>query len=116
MTAAVQTELQLLALETVCDRLCANKQVFVGALGKESNLQTAIEVGGWILFAIWAVVSGVPTVWLIGRSLKRQSDRQPDPVTWPRVSVIVPARDEGDRKSTRLNSSHERLSRMPSSA
>ena len=67
-------------------------------------MQTAIEVGGWILFAIWAVVSGVPTVWLIGRSLKRQSDRQPDPVTWPRVTVIVPARDEGAKIEAGLKS------------
>ena len=67
-------------------------------------MQTAIEVGGWILFAIWAVVSGVPTVWLIGRSLKRQSDRQPDPAAWPRVSVIVPARDEGAKIEAGLKS------------
>ena len=36
-----------------------------------------------------------------------------------RVTIIVAARGElqgGDRKSTRLNSSHSRASRMPSSA
>ena len=32
------------------------------------------------------------------------------------ASIRLNARDIGDRKSTRLNSSHERLSRMPSSA
>ena len=31
-------------------------------------------------------------------------------------NIEVAARTGGDRKSTRLNSSHERLSRMPSSA
>ena len=41
--------------------------------------------------------------------------------TSPRVlaaqgSVLTNKYAEGDRKSTRLNSSHERLSRMPSSA
>ena len=34
-------------------------------------------------------------------------------ITWHRMADAV---DEGDRKSTRLNSSHERRSRMPSSA
>ena len=33
-----------------------------------------------------------------------------------RRTVIMPASVSGDRKSTRLNSSHPRLSRMPSSA
>ena len=67
-------------------------------------MQLVIEVSGWILFAIWAGLSGVPTVWLIGRSLKRQSDRLPDPVSWPRVSVVVPARDEGNKIEAGLKS------------
>lgn len=70
----------------------------------ESILQTTIEVMGWILFAIWAGLSGVPTVWMIGRSLKRQSDRLSDPVSWPRVSVVVPARDEGHKIEAGLKS------------
>ena len=69
-----------------------------------ASLQTTIEVLGWILFAIWAGLSGIPTVWLIGRSLKRQSDRLPDPVSWPRVSVVVPARDEGNKIEAGLRS------------
>ena len=69
-----------------------------------ATLQTTIEVVGWILFAIWAGLSGVPTVWMIGRSLKRQSDRLPDPVSWPRVSVVVPARDEGHKIEAGLKS------------
>ena len=67
-------------------------------------MQTTIEVTGWVLFAIWAVLSGIPTVWLIGRSLKRQSDRLPDPASWPRVSVVVPARDEGHKIEEGLKS------------
>ncbi|GDY10481.1 glycosyl hydrolase [Planctomycetia bacterium] len=67
-------------------------------------MQTTIEVLGWILFAIWAGLSGVPTVWMIGRSLKRQSDRLPDPASWPRVSVVVPARDEGHKIEAGLKS------------
>lgn len=69
-----------------------------------ATLQTTIEVVGWILFAIWAGLSGVPTVWMIGRSLKRQSDRLSDPESWPRVSVVVPARDEGHKIEAGLKS------------
>lgn len=67
-------------------------------------MQITIEVTGWILFAIWAVVSGMPTVWMLGRSLKRQSDRLPDPELWPSVSVVVPARDEGHKVEAGLKS------------
>ena len=38
-----------------------------------------------------------------------------DMIDDPRVSLLV-MQPEGDRKSTRLNSSHSRASRMPSSA
>jgi len=43
-------------------------------------------------------------------------------VDWPTLPVSYPLEytttysDDGDRKSTRLNSSHEWISRMPSSA
>lgn len=67
-------------------------------------MQTTIEVMGWLLFAIWSGVSGMPTVWMLGRSLKRQSDRLPDPALWPRVSVVVPARDEGHKIEVGLKS------------
>jgi hypothetical protein len=74
------------------------------SLRGDATLQTTIEVLGWLLFVIWAVVSGVPTVWLLGRSLKRQSDRLAAPETWPRVSVVVPARDEGYKIEAGLKS------------
>lgn len=67
-------------------------------------MQMTIEVMGWLLFAIWAVVSGLPSVWMLGRSLRRQSDRLPDPALWPRVSVVVPARDEGHKIEAGLKS------------
>ncbi len=67
-------------------------------------MQTIIEVFGWVLFAIWAVLSGIPTLWLVGRSLKRQSERVPEPSEWPFVSVIVPARDEGNKIEAGLKS------------
>ena len=67
-------------------------------------MQTTIEVMGWLLFVIWAGLSGVPTVWMLSRSLKRQSDRLSDPDLWPRVSVVVPARDEGHKIEAGLKS------------
>ncbi|MFM9965874.1 MAG: glycosyltransferase [Planctomycetaceae bacterium] len=67
-------------------------------------MQTTVEVSGWMLFAIWAGLSGVPTVWMLGRSLKRQSDRLPDPASWLRVSIVVPARDEGHKIEAGLKS------------
>src|SRR5213594_4749110 len=50
------------------------------------------------------------------RSSRRRVERRPvvEPDTRPQLEAH-PRRRE-DRKSTRLNSSHERLSRMPSSA
>ena len=67
-------------------------------------MQTAIEVSGWILFAVWAMLSGVPSVWMVSRSLTRQSDRLADPESWPRVSIVVPARDEGHKVEAGLKS------------
>ena len=59
---------------------------------------------GWLLFAIWSIAAGLPLIWFVGRSLKRQSDRVPDPAEWPFVSVVVPARDEGHKIEEGLRS------------
>ena len=68
------------------------------------TLHTVIEIGGWFLFAIWALLSGIPSLWFSNRSLKRQSDRVPEPESWPTVSVVVPARDEGRKIEAGLTS------------
>lgn len=59
---------------------------------------------GWFLTAIWVVATGLPTLWFIGRSLRRQSDRVPEPQSWPFLSVVVPARDEGHKVEAGLRS------------
>jgi glycosyltransferase involved in cell wall biosynthesis len=59
---------------------------------------------GWLLVAIWAVATGVPSLWFIGRSLRRQSDRVPEPEQWPFLSIVVPARDEGHKIEAGLRS------------
>jgi len=69
------------------------------------NFRICMVTGvGWLLFAIWAVASVIPSLWFIGRSLKRQSDRVPEPAFWPFVSIVVPARDEGHKIEEGLRS------------
>lgn len=63
-----------------------------------------IAVMGWLLFAFWAIVVGIPTLWFVGRSLQRQSDRVPEIDDWPLLSVVVPARDEGHKIEAGLKS------------
>ena len=55
--------------------------------------------------AIWAKMKGI----IYGASREDRTDAYP----W---RVLIPAEEVIDRKSTRLNSSHEFVSRMPSSA
>lgn len=64
----------------------------------------AIAAIGWILFAIWAIAAGLPSLWFIGRDLRRRSDLVPDPAEWPLVTVVVPARDEGHKIEAGLQS------------
>lgn len=54
-------------------------------------------IAGWVLFAIWAIAAGLPSLWFVRQSLWRQSDRVSEPVGWPFLSIIVPARDEGHK-------------------
>ena len=69
-----------------------------------TNWQIGIAALGWLLFGIWLVVAAIPSLWMIGRSLKRQSELIPDLAAWPKVSVIVPARDEGPKIEAGLRS------------
>ena len=60
---------------------------------------------------------GAPTIVVVddGRPELRFSAKYPETAQHCRV-IDLETHDVGDRKSTRLNSSHPRLSRMPSSA
>ncbi len=69
-----------------------------------ATLHTAIEFCGWLVFAIWAVVSGIPSLWMIGRTLRRKSEQVLEPTEWPFVSAVVPARDERDKIEAGLRS------------
>ena len=59
---------------------------------------------GWLLFAIWLIATVFPTIWFMPRSLRRQSDRVAEPEKWPLVTIIVPARNEGEKIEPALRS------------
>jgi len=59
---------------------------------------------GWLLVGIWAVGAGIPSLWFLTRSLRRVTDRLPDPAAWPKVTVVVPARDEAHKIESALRS------------
>lgn len=56
---------------------------------------TWIGIVGWGVFGLWALLL-LPTMFFLARrTLARETDRLAPPATWPTLSVIVPARDEG---------------------
>ncbi|MBT6155750.1 MAG: glycosyltransferase, partial [Planctomycetaceae bacterium] len=63
-----------------------------------------IGIVGWAVFGLWALLL-VPTMFfLIRRTLPRMTDGFCPPETWPTLSVIVPARDEGPNIEAALRS------------
>ncbi len=53
-----------------------------------------IQIGGWCLFAFGAFFCLPALIYFPRRRLQDFSLRQPEPQNWPRVSVIVAAKDE----------------------
>jgi glycosyltransferase involved in cell wall biosynthesis len=53
-----------------------------------------ILVSGWVLFAVWVLASTPSLILTLWRSLDKVVARMHEPAVWPRVSMIVPARDE----------------------
>ncbi len=51
-------------------------------------------IGGWLIFTIWAVGAGPAAFLFRTRDLRRRTAELPELEDVPRVSVIVPARDE----------------------
>ena len=60
------------------------------------------------------LVSDGETTSVLPETAEQKAKQVPDPVTY-HILCVLPNVDE-DRKSTRLNSSHTDISRMPSSA
>lgn len=67
-------------------------------------LYWVVLIGGWLLFAIWLYYVGplIPALW--GRWLVARTNGLSDPAPWLKLSVIVPARDEGRTIETGLRS------------
>lgn len=57
-------------------------------------MSLAILIGGWCLFVLWVLGVTPSIVTVLGRSLDSVVARLPEPAVWPKVSIIVPARDE----------------------
>src|SRR5512140_1578873 len=59
---------------------------------------------GWLLFSYWAIL--LLPLWLIATCwrLHRLALKLPAPDVWPLVSLIVPARDEGEKIEQALGS------------
>jgi glycosyltransferase involved in cell wall biosynthesis len=63
-----------------------------------------IGIIGWAIFGLWTLLL-VPTMFfLIRRTLPRMTDGLSPPTTWPTLSVLVPARDEGPNIEAALQS------------
>jgi glycosyltransferase involved in cell wall biosynthesis len=53
-----------------------------------------IQLSGWALFVAWVVGVTPSLISMLWRSLDSVVARLPEPAVWPKVSIIVPARDE----------------------
>ena len=73
---------------------------------------SSLTILAWLTLLLAAAYLVTILLFLIG--LRRPAS--PGFTGLPVVTVVVAARNEEDRKSTRLNSSHLTQSRMPSSA
>jgi len=58
------------------------------------RMSLVILISGWVLFALWVLGSTPSLILTLWRSLDRVVARMPEPTAWPKVSMIVPARDE----------------------
>ena len=68
------------------------------------NLDDIALIVAWGIFALWAVLLVPSACVMLPRTLVRMTDRLPQPATWPLVSMIIPARDEGEKIDAALRS------------
>jgi len=59
---------------------------------------------GWIVAVVWAGSALLTVRFLRGNRLADRAGAMPDPPMWPKVSVVVPARDEAKRIEEALRS------------
>lgn len=60
-------------------------------------MDSIIQAVGWTLCGIWTVGMGLPLLVLWRRRISRLTRDLADPEHWPRLSVIITARNEGPR-------------------
>jgi len=62
-----------------------------------------VEPAGWLLFVIVLFYAGPALLLMPRRTLRRFACRSDEPATWPKVSVVIAARDEEQRIGETLN-------------
>jgi glycosyltransferase involved in cell wall biosynthesis len=68
------------------------------------SLSLVILVGGWIIFGFWVAGVAPSLVSLLWRSLDSVVATLKPPAVWPKVSIIVPARDEAEKIEAAMRS------------
>jgi len=68
------------------------------------SMSLVILVGGWLIFAFWVAGVAPSLVSLLWRSLDSVVATLKPPTTWPKVSIIVPARDEAAKIEAAMRS------------
>src|SRR5580704_3193207 len=68
------------------------------------RMSLVILVGGWIIFGFWVVGVAPSLVSLLWRSLDSVVAPLEPPGVWPKVSIIVPARDEAAKIEAAMRS------------
>ena len=58
---------------------------------------TLVEIAGWLLFVVVLFYAGPALTLMPRRTLRRFAAKAKEPAIWPVVSVVIAARDEGQR-------------------
>ena len=68
------------------------------------SMSLVILVGGWLIFSFWVAGVAPSLVTLLWRSLDSVVATLKPPTAWPKVSIIVPARDEAAKIEAAMRS------------
>ena len=86
----------------------------IGFMANKKNNQLVTRIASYGVLLTMTFLIIVPVLWMVSTSLKSED------AIWDTPIEVIPSEPTlfnfKDRKSTRLNSSHIPLSRMPSSA
>src|ERR1700693_4382257 len=68
------------------------------------SMSLVILVGGWVAFVFWVAGVAPSLISLLSRSLDSVVAELEPPAVWPKVSIIVPARDEAEKIEAAMRS------------